>query len=232
MAHLQYDLIVVGAGIYALQALRTYLDIHPAVNVFALEADDGAGRVWSEKRFYHDFWTQLSFGCCDFSDRPMKRPAEEDLRYGLFDAKYVPPNDRSIAFVGFISLVNNFLGAEWQALWATAWLDHSPLLQIPSPLHMKRRIAYDTQWSRRRYPYSSEISGTTYDLECIPYGDWLMAELGLTSHVRGLSWWQYWTSVNCQSRYAGLVPEYKDKLVASGKTCNLATGYFQNEAVQ
>ncbi|EME41251.1 hypothetical protein DOTSEDRAFT_135784, partial [Dothistroma septosporum NZE10] len=125
-----------------------------------------------------------------------------------------PLDDRSIAFVGFISLVNNFLGAEWQALWATAWLDCSPLLKVSGPQRMEKIVAYDTQWSRRRYPYSSEVSGTTYDLECIPYGDRLMAELGLESHVRHLSWWDYWTSVNCQRRYAGLVPEYKANLAA------------------
>lgn len=43
----QVDLVVIGAGIYGIQAARTYLEIHPEKKVVILEASDAVGGVWS-----------------------------------------------------------------------------------------------------------------------------------------------------------------------------------------
>lgn len=43
-----FDLAVIGAGIYGIQAARTYLEIHPNDDVVIFEADDDIGGVWSE----------------------------------------------------------------------------------------------------------------------------------------------------------------------------------------
>jgi len=121
-----------------------------------------------------------------------------------------PIRDRSIAFVGCVGLVSMFTGAEVQAIWASAWLDGT--LQLPSEEEMKKRTAMDSRWSRRRYPFYSRTSGINFDLECVAYCDRLLKELGLSSHLKGLSWWQYWTKVNWQKDYEGCLSEYLENL--------------------
>lgn len=43
-----YDLAVIGAGIYGIQAARTWLEIHPHHNVIIFEASSCIGGVWSQ----------------------------------------------------------------------------------------------------------------------------------------------------------------------------------------
>lgn len=117
-----------------------------------------------------------------------------------------PLSDPTIAFLGCVSLVNMFAGAEWQALWACAYLDGN--IELPPKEEMRKRIAMDNQWSRRRYPFYGETSGICFDLECIFYGDRLLEELGCTSHIDGLSNWEYWTKVNFAEQYKGVLGEY------------------------
>ncbi|KAF2101687.1 FAD/NAD(P)-binding domain-containing protein [Rhizodiscina lignyota] len=115
-------------------------------------------------------------------------------------------SDPTIVFLGCVSLVNMFAGAEWQALWASAYLDGN--IELPSKEEMKKQIAMDNQWSRRRYPFYGETSGICFDMECVLYGDRLLKELGCTSHIDGLSGWQYWTKVNFANQYKGVMGEY------------------------
>lgn len=42
-----YDLAVIGAGIYGIQAARTYLSIHPREKVVVFEGSGEVGGVWS-----------------------------------------------------------------------------------------------------------------------------------------------------------------------------------------
>lgn len=42
-----YDLAVIGAGIYGIQAARTYLQLHPDDKVIVFETSDEIGGVWS-----------------------------------------------------------------------------------------------------------------------------------------------------------------------------------------
>ena len=42
-----WDVVVIGAGIYGIQAARTYLEIHPIAKLVILESDDVVGGVWS-----------------------------------------------------------------------------------------------------------------------------------------------------------------------------------------
>lgn len=41
------DLIIIGAGIYGIQAATKYLEIHPEHQVVILEASKSVGGVWS-----------------------------------------------------------------------------------------------------------------------------------------------------------------------------------------
>jgi dimethylaniline monooxygenase (N-oxide forming) len=124
--------------------------------------------------------------------------------FRLYNA-IAPISDQSVVFVGCISVVSMFLGAELQALWAVAHLDGN--IALPPLEEQKNQIAMDNQWSRRRYPYYSATCGTIYDFEVVSYLDRLLKELGLSSHVQK-SWWQYWTGRNDVDAYRGLMQEY------------------------
>ncbi|CAK3962510.1 flavin-binding monooxygenase [Lecanosticta acicola] len=85
----QVDLVVVGAGIYGIQAARTYLEVHPKSKVVILEASTTIGGVWSRDRVYEDFWTQTPVGILEFSSRPIHEIPDSDKYHGFFKAKHV-----------------------------------------------------------------------------------------------------------------------------------------------
>ncbi|KAK0507822.1 hypothetical protein JMJ35_009711 [Cladonia borealis] len=84
-----YDVVIIGAGLYGIQAARYYLDIHPNARLCILESDNVIGGTWSSKRIYDAFWTQTPVGMAEFSDRPMSPPPEQDQYYGFFRAHYL-----------------------------------------------------------------------------------------------------------------------------------------------
>lgn len=45
----EWDLIVIGAGIYGIQVARTYLELHPTRRIVVLEASGEVGGVWSKR---------------------------------------------------------------------------------------------------------------------------------------------------------------------------------------
>ena len=77
------------AGLYGIQAARTYLDIHPAAKILVFEAADTVGGVWSSERNYKYFWTQLPIGMAEFSDSAMSPIEDKDRYRDLFPAKLV-----------------------------------------------------------------------------------------------------------------------------------------------
>jgi dimethylaniline monooxygenase (N-oxide forming) len=129
--------------------------------------------------------------------------------YRLYNA-IAPLSDSTVAFVGCVSVITMFLGAELQALWATAYLDGN-IEALPSPEEQKKQVALDNQWSRRRYPFESETSGIVFNFEIVSYFDRLLRELGLSSHLQK-SWWEFWTGYNSVDVYRGLKDEYLAKL--------------------
>lgn len=46
----EFDVVVIGAGIYGIQSARTYLEIHPDAKLAILEASGSIGGVWSKGR--------------------------------------------------------------------------------------------------------------------------------------------------------------------------------------
>lgn len=42
-----FDLAIIGAGIYGIQAARTYLELHPYDKVIVFEGSGDVGGVWS-----------------------------------------------------------------------------------------------------------------------------------------------------------------------------------------
>ena len=45
----EWDLIIIGAGIYGIQVARTYLELHPTRRIVILEASGEVGGVWSKR---------------------------------------------------------------------------------------------------------------------------------------------------------------------------------------
>ncbi|OCK80243.1 flavin-binding monooxygenase-like protein-like protein [Lepidopterella palustris CBS 459.81] len=85
----EVDLIVIGSGIYGIQAARTYLEIHPNHRIVILEADSCPGGVWSAERMYDAFWTQTPLQVTEFSDQPLTSVSWNDSYHGYFPAKHV-----------------------------------------------------------------------------------------------------------------------------------------------
>lgn len=80
------DVVIIGAGLYGIQAARTYLEVHPRASLVVFEAAIDIGGVWSKSRNYDDFYTQTPFGIAEFSDRPLKVGEQNDSYYGFFPA--------------------------------------------------------------------------------------------------------------------------------------------------
>ncbi|KAL9594311.1 MAG: hypothetical protein Q9219_007105 [cf. Caloplaca sp. 3 TL-2023] len=50
----EYDVVIIGTGLYGIQAARYYLEIHPEAKVMLLESDDVIGGTWSSKSYVDD----------------------------------------------------------------------------------------------------------------------------------------------------------------------------------
>ena len=98
-----------------------------------------------------------------------------------------PLTDPSIIFLGRARLSNNFLGAEAQAIWATAYWDGN--ISLPPIGQAQSKVAYMNAFSRRRYP-SRGVDGLNFHADLIWYIDALLCEAGLISHRKG--WWEDW----------------------------------------
>ncbi|KAI9728226.1 MAG: monooxygenase [Chrysothrix sp. TS-e1954] len=84
-----YDMIVIGGGLYGIQAARTYLELFPHAKLTLFEASGSIGGVWSSERMYDAFITQTPLQIAEFSDRPMSGVPKEDTFYGFYKAKYL-----------------------------------------------------------------------------------------------------------------------------------------------
>ncbi|KAF2101063.1 FAD/NAD(P)-binding domain-containing protein [Rhizodiscina lignyota] len=73
----EVDVLIIGAGLYGIQAARTYLEIHPNAKLAILEASSYLGGVWSKERVYDSFRTQISIDFAHFSDVPLSVDRED-----------------------------------------------------------------------------------------------------------------------------------------------------------
>ena len=94
-----------------------------------------------------------------------------------------PLNDRTIVILGHIQVGNNFMAAECQALWATAYFDER--LSLPSNIAMANEVALSNAWCKLRYLDKGQL-GTWYYFDLVPYVDMLLADIKLRSYRR--SW--------------------------------------------
>lgn len=95
-----------------------------------------------------------------------------------------PLTDPSIVFLGRCRTSANFLLAEAQAIWTTAyWNGH---ITLPLTEQARRDVAYMNAFSRRRYPTRGG-DGVNFQRDLLWYTDTLLSEAGLTSHRK--EWW-------------------------------------------
>jgi dimethylaniline monooxygenase (N-oxide forming) len=116
------------------------------------------------------------------------------------------PEDRSIVFIGQVSVGNYFPVVECQAMWATAYMDRK--LLVPNREEQQRELALFTAWCRRRYLMKGD-KGNNITFELIGYTDGLLSTLGLTSHQRG--WFKHLFGPLVATDFAGLKNEYIEK---------------------
>lgn len=133
--------------------------------------------------------------------------------------------ERSIVFIGHLTVGNYFRGVEAQSIWATAYLDDK--LKLPSAADRQNEVALHTVWCRRRYLSNGE-QGIFITFDLLGYADRLLKQLGLNSHRRG--WFQYWFSPCKQSDFKGLKVEYLKKY-ESQASVGLATNGVKNAEV-
>ncbi|XPS80674.1 hypothetical protein M3J07_012647 [Ascochyta lentis] len=62
-----FDLVIVGAGIHGLIALKTYRDIHPDASILAIDKGRSLGGVWAEDRLYPGLHTNNHFQTLEIS---------------------------------------------------------------------------------------------------------------------------------------------------------------------
>ena len=115
-----------------------------------------------------------------------------------------PLTDASILFLGRARQSNNFLSAEAQAIWATAYWDGH--VTLPPYTQAQEQVAYMNAFSRRRYP-SHGVDGINFHTDLIWYSDTLLREAGLSSH-RDKGWWEDWDEPFLASDFKDCKDEY------------------------
>ncbi|KAK4904766.1 hypothetical protein LTR49_025832 [Elasticomyces elasticus] len=82
----QADAIVIGAGIYGIQAARTYLEIHLTQPLAICEGDSCVSGPWNARRGYEGFMTQSPIDFLEFSDRSLEAVSRNLQNHGHFPA--------------------------------------------------------------------------------------------------------------------------------------------------
>ena len=119
---------------------------------------------------------------------PPHTPHQTNLTpYRLYNSMAALSDD-SIVFLGHMHVPNAFRSAEYQALWATAYLDKR-IPNLSSRQEMEEQIAFQNAWCQRRYLNNGRLGNFIYH-DLIGYTDKLLAELGLEEKKK--DWWDYW----------------------------------------
>ncbi|KAF7965988.1 hypothetical protein HWV62_29438 [Athelia sp. TMB] len=82
-----FDVVVIGAGIYGIAFARFYLEVHPECRLIILDKEKSLGGVWCAARSFPTFRSQISTGLVGFADAPIKPPA--DLYHDFVDASCI-----------------------------------------------------------------------------------------------------------------------------------------------
>ncbi|KFY77048.1 hypothetical protein V499_03453 [Pseudogymnoascus sp. VKM F-103] len=67
----EYDLVVIGAGLFGLAMAKTYLQVNPSTRLLVLDSGKSLGGTWCAERIYDDLYTNNLVGTLEFGDFPM-----------------------------------------------------------------------------------------------------------------------------------------------------------------
>ncbi|RDW94474.1 hypothetical protein BP5796_00237 [Coleophoma crateriformis] len=67
----EFDIVIVGAGVFGLPVAKTYLEVHPEARLLMLDEGQSVGGTWSHERLYDELRTNNLVGMLEFSDFPM-----------------------------------------------------------------------------------------------------------------------------------------------------------------
>ena len=138
---------------------------------------------------------------------PPHHPSEPSLSPFRLYKCMVPlsdAQDHSIVCLGKMVVGNNFLAAEVQALWATAYLDGETQCEESA---MANDVAKTVAWNSRRYLNKGQL-GSYFFFDSVAYTDMLLDQLGLSSH-RPRGFWANLHETCFLSKYGSLLKEYK-----------------------
>ncbi|KAL3424133.1 flavin-binding monooxygenase-like protein [Phlyctema vagabunda] len=81
----EYDLVIVGAGIFGLPVAKTYLEVSPYSKVLVLDANKSIGGTWSAERMYDELRSNNLVGMLEYSDFPM-----DFETFGVASGSHIP----------------------------------------------------------------------------------------------------------------------------------------------
>ncbi|KAL4899972.1 hypothetical protein BDW74DRAFT_183288 [Aspergillus multicolor] len=76
------DLVIIGAGLHGLAAVKTALQLDPDVNLVVLDSAGSVGGVWAAERLYEGLRTNNQLGSYEYSDFPMDEAVPDLVRAG------------------------------------------------------------------------------------------------------------------------------------------------------
>jgi dimethylaniline monooxygenase (N-oxide forming) len=118
--------------------------------------------------------------------------------------------DRSIAFVGFVSNSQTSICSEILALWAVAWMEGMLPKTLPTEAHMEADMAKVNAWMARRYGGRGRRDPEII-LEIQTFLDQLMGDLGLVVHRKNQGFFgplAEWVVPYEPSDYRGMIEEF------------------------
>ncbi|CAF9928254.1 hypothetical protein IMSHALPRED_007420 [Imshaugia aleurites] len=89
MANIEFDVVVIGAGLSGIAFSIFHLDIHSECKLAILEEDTCVGGVWSASPYHNGFWSQSGLRMSGFFDIPITLSRDTEGYHDIFEAKYV-----------------------------------------------------------------------------------------------------------------------------------------------
>ncbi|KAF2795856.1 FAD/NAD(P)-binding domain-containing protein [Melanomma pulvis-pyrius CBS 109.77] len=144
---------------------------------------------------------------------PLQAPKERTTNYRMY-RQVIPPsliaeNDRSIAFIGFVSNGQTAFASELTGLYGVAWLEGMlRSSDFPSLENMEADIAKTHAWMARRYGARGH-SLPEVVLEVQTFFDVLVRDLG--AEIKRKGGWREYLGVYTASDYKGLLESIIEK---------------------
>ncbi|KFY24197.1 hypothetical protein V491_02247, partial [Pseudogymnoascus sp. VKM F-3775] len=173
----EYDLVVVGAGIYGLAVAKTYHQVNPSARLLILDSGISAGGTWCAERLYDGLFTNNLVGMLEFSDFSMDFetfgvapnshvPGLVMHRYLTAYARHFGVYDR-IKFRSTVASAELLKGGEWHIKYDVVFGD----VAEPRQLVSKKMVLATGTTSVPTMPHikgSEEFGGSVFHFKDLP----------------------------------------------------------------